>query len=227
MGLRQAPSVRRYGLEARHQVDPFRDLVAGHATLALDSDDLDQVFGSVRRGDDIGRDRLPPRGVWLPTHDLDIGTAQDLTSEKAQPARPIPRSATRTARPLKPAEVDEVIAGYRTGRTMKQLAVEFRIDRRTVSSYLRRAGIARRRGGLDQEQTREAARLYEAGWSAGRLAERFDVSADSVLKVLRQTATAPAGGGVSRETNVLHRTSVPQTHNPKVGGSNPPPATNR
>jgi hypothetical protein len=40
-------------------------------------------------------------------------------------------------------------------------------------------------------------RLYEAGWSSGRLAERFNVSADTVLKVLRQGGVAirPRRGG--------------------------------
>jgi DNA-binding CsgD family transcriptional regulator len=91
-----------------------------------------------------------------------------------------------------------VIAGYRSGRTMKELATEFGIDRRTVSAHLRRAGIAARRRGLDQEQIIEAARLYGAGWSSGRLAESFDVSADTVLKVLRRAGVAirPRRGGL-------------------------------
>jgi DNA-binding CsgD family transcriptional regulator len=90
-----------------------------------------------------------------------------------------------------------VIAGYRSDKTMKELAAEFGIDRRTVSTYLRRAGVAVRRGGLDREQTVEAARLYEAGWSSRRLAERFDVSVDSVLKALRRAGVAirPRRGG--------------------------------
>lgn len=68
---------------------------------------------------------------------------------------------------------------------MEDLGAELGIDRRTVSTYLRRARVGTRRGGLDQDQVLEAARLYEAGWSSARLAQRFDVSADNVLKVLR------------------------------------------
>jgi len=83
---------------------------------------------------------------------------------------------------------------------MRELAAEFGIDRRTVSTYLRRAGVAVRRGGLDQEQTIEAARLYQAGWSSGRLAGRFGVSADNVLKALRAAGVAirPRRGGRRR-----------------------------
>jgi len=42
---------------------------------------------------------------------------------------------------------------------MKELAVEFGIDRRAVSAHLHRAGVTTRRGGLDQQQAIEAARL--------------------------------------------------------------------
>jgi DNA-binding CsgD family transcriptional regulator len=98
---------------------------------------------------------------------------------------------------LRPAQVEALIAGYRSGKTMKELASEFGIDRRTVSTHLRRAGVSSRRGGLDDEQVVEATRLYEAGWSSGRLAERFGVSADSVLKALRRAGMAirPRRGG--------------------------------
>jgi hypothetical protein len=58
---------------------------------------------------------------------------------------------------------DALIAGYRAGRTMVELGGEFGIDRRTVSTHLRRAGVSSRRGGLDQGQVLEAAGLYEAG----------------------------------------------------------------
>jgi len=79
---------------------------------------------------------------------------------------------------------------------MVDLAAVFGIDRRTVSAHLRRAGV-RRRGSLDDQQTAEAARLYEAGWSAARLAKRFGVSADSVLNTLRHSGVPirPRRGG--------------------------------
>jgi DNA-binding transcriptional ArsR family regulator len=98
---------------------------------------------------------------------------------------------------LKPAQVDALIAGYRAGRTMEEIGAEFGIDRRTVSTHLRRAGVSSRRGGLDQNQALEAALLYEAGWSSGRLARRFNVRADNVLKALRTAGVTirPRRGG--------------------------------
>jgi hypothetical protein len=41
-------------------------------------------------------------------------------------------------------------------------------------------------------QVVEAARLYEAGWSSGRIADEFEVSADNVLRSLRKAAS-PSG----------------------------------
>lgn len=89
------------------------------------------------------------------------------------------------------------MAGYATGKSMKELAVEFGINRVTVSSYLRQAQVPLRRVGLSTEQAVEAVGLYEAGWSSGRLAKRYDVSADTVLKSLRRTGAAirPRRGG--------------------------------
>jgi len=54
---------------------------------------------------------------------------------------------------LKPAQVDAVVAGYEAGKTMKELATDFGVNRNTVSSYLRRAGVLLRQSGLDAEQT--------------------------------------------------------------------------
>lgn len=81
---------------------------------------------------------------------------------------------------------------------MRELAAEFGVNRLTVATHLRRAEIPIRRGRLTSDEIREAARLYEQGWSSGRLAERFDVSADSVLKVLRRAGVAirPRRGGL-------------------------------
>jgi DNA-binding transcriptional regulator LsrR (DeoR family) len=81
-------------------------------------------------------------------------------------------------------------AGYEAGKTMTELAAEFRINRLTVCRYLRRAKVPLRGGGLSPSQADEVTRLYETGWSSGRLAEHFGVSADTVLKALRGAGVA-------------------------------------
>jgi DNA-binding CsgD family transcriptional regulator len=94
------------------------------------------------------------------------------------------------------------VAGYHTGKTIKDLAVELGVDRQTVSAHLRRAKVPIRRGGLDQDQADEAARLYQAGWSSGRLAKMFSISADTVLKALRSAGVSirPRQGGPAPKT---------------------------
>jgi predicted transcriptional regulator len=83
---------------------------------------------------------------------MGIGTPHDQTPEKVHVADQVRRPESRTARPLKQVQVDALLVGYEAGRTMKELAAEFGIDRRTVSTYLRRASVDVRRGGLDPEQ---------------------------------------------------------------------------
>jgi hypothetical protein len=75
--------------------------------------------------------------------------------------------------------------------------IEIGINRLTVSAHLGRVGVPLRRSGLDTEQTAEAARLYDAGWSSVKLAERFGISADTVLVALRRAAVVirPRRGG--------------------------------
>jgi hypothetical protein len=91
------------------------------------------------------------------------------------------------------------VAGYETGKTMKELAAEFGINRVTVSAHLHRANVPTRRGGLDEGRADEAGRPYQAGWSSGRLATRFGVSADTVLKAPRSANVSirPRQGGAS------------------------------
>lgn len=134
--------------------------------------------------------------------DLDIGVPLDSSREKAHPPDRIPRLNPRTSRPLKPTQVNALIAGYQLGKTMKELAAEFGVNRLTVSAHLRRAGVPIRRCGLDHDQADEAVRLYKAGWSSRCLAARFGVSADTVLKALRSAKVSirPRRGGPSPNT---------------------------
>lgn len=76
-------------------------------------------------------------------------------------------------------QIAALVEAYRSGKTVKELASEFGIHRTTVSSHLNEHGVPVRRGGLDQERAAEAVRLYDEGWSSGRLGERLGVSADT------------------------------------------------
>jgi hypothetical protein len=56
---------------------------------------------------------------------------------------------------------------------MKELAVEFGLNRVTVSAYLRRAEIPVRPVGLGPQEMIEMIDLYKAGWSSGRPCSRL------------------------------------------------------
>jgi len=79
-----------------------------------------------------------------------------------------------------------MLAAYRTGRTMKELATEFGVSRQTVAVHLRRAKAPVRRRGLSQKQATEVVSLYETGWTSRELAERYGVSTDTVLRTLHR-----------------------------------------
>ena len=65
---------------------------------------------------------------------------------------------------LTDAEVDELVAVYEAGATLRGLAKQFHIHRLTAAAHLARRSVPIRRAGLDSAQTKEAARLYQAGW---------------------------------------------------------------
>ena len=132
-------------------------------------------------------------------HLADQGIRPSGEPRKAEqhPPKPTQRTRFHTQRRLTADQIAELVDRYRSGKTMKELASEFGIHRTTVSSHLTEQGVPIRRGGLDQEQTAEALQLHEEGWSSGRLGEKFDVSADTVLDVLRRAGTSirPRRGG--------------------------------
>ena len=78
-----------------------------------------------------------------------------------------------------PAEVHDLVTGYRHGRTVYELSGQFGINRKTVSEILHREGVPIH-GRLDHVQVDEAVYLYESGWSLARIGERLSVTANTV-----------------------------------------------
>lgn len=78
-----------------------------------------------------------------------------------------------------------LVAEYEAGSTMNALAKKFGINRRTVSTILRRNGIPTRYRRLSSEQVDDAVRLYRAGWSLARIGEHFRVDPTTVHNRLR------------------------------------------
>jgi hypothetical protein len=101
------------------------------------------------------------------------------------------RTATKQGRPrrarqLGTDQIQQLIAGYKSGSTVYELGDRFGIERRTVSSILHRHGEPMRRRGLSPEQVDDAIHLYNLGWSLARVGQHLDVDHTTVLNKLRE-----------------------------------------
>jgi hypothetical protein len=103
------------------------------------------------------------------------------------------RDRRRRARQLGTDQIQQLIAGYRSGATVYELAKRLRIERRTVSAILHRNGVPMRRCGLSDAQVEDATRLYDQGWSLARIGKRMDVTADTVRKRLLERGVTMRG----------------------------------
>lgn len=83
-----------------------------------------------------------------------------------------------------------MIARYQSGATVHDLGNRFSIDRRTVTTILRRHGVQIRRRGLTPDQVDDAIHLYHLGWSLARIGTHMDVTADTVRKRLLEHGVA-------------------------------------
>jgi hypothetical protein len=91
-----------------------------------------------------------------------------------------PRRPRQRQRRLGMAEVMELIKAYEQQESIKELAQRFGIHRTTVTSLLRRHGVALRRSGLAPADVAEATHLYRHGWSLARLGAEFGVDPTTV-----------------------------------------------
>ncbi|MQA63863.1 MAG: hypothetical protein GEU86_20900 [Actinophytocola sp.] len=107
--------------------------------------------------------------------------------DRARPAPPpADRPKPRRARQLDADHIQELIAGYQAGATVYELGDRFGIERRTVSTVLRRHGVPMRRRSLSIDQVDTAIYLYTLGWSLARVGEHLGVDPTTVLNCLRR-----------------------------------------
>jgi lambda repressor-like predicted transcriptional regulator len=98
------------------------------------------------------------------------------------------QSDRQTQSRLTEADVTRMIAAYRAGTSMNQLAADFGINRNTVSTILDRRNIPRRRRGLQRSEINKAAALYQEGWPLSRIGDRFGCTAETVRQALKRTS---------------------------------------
>ena len=98
-------------------------------------------------------------------------------------------------RRLRPAEIEELVAGYQAGATACQLADRFRIHRTTVLSLLERQSVARRNRSLSFAQVVQARELYAARQSRAKVGKQLGCHASTVrLAHLKAGVRMRAGG---------------------------------
>jgi DNA-binding CsgD family transcriptional regulator len=94
------------------------------------------------------------------------------------------RTPKQVHRRLRPTEVGELIASYKNGSTVYELAEQFRIHRETVSALLERQGIPRRGRPLSPAQIEQAAKLYDSGLSLAKVAPQLGCDPGTVRLAL-------------------------------------------
>jgi len=100
----------------------------------------------------------------------------------------LPRANVQTKkqihRRLRQREIDELVAGYRAGATVYQLANEFRIHRGTVSLLLERHRVSLRNRPLSPAQIEQARVLYATGQSLAKVGKQLGCDANTVRLAL-------------------------------------------
>jgi hypothetical protein len=115
-------------------------------------------------------------------------------------------------------EVDELVAAYRRGVPVEELATSFRVNRTTVLGHARRHGVPKRdRRALRPDDIDRAAKRYAEGWSADWLAEELKVAASTVRRALKEAGVAMRPGGRQRRDDSTTSTPLNTEHRLDLG----------
>jgi DNA invertase Pin-like site-specific DNA recombinase len=92
----------------------------------------------------------------------------------------------------------ELLERYLAGESATALASELGINRATVFSLLRRAGVQSRYRILNEQDVTIARQMYEAGQSLAAIGEHFGVADRTVLNVFRRVGVPTRGPGTNQ-----------------------------
>ena len=104
-------------------------------------------------------------------------------------AAPIEREATpvpRTAKQLRGEQLQDLVAAYEAGSTIRAVAKQFGVTAQTASGLLRRQGVVLRDPRLSEEGIDTAVHLYAQGLSLARVDDRVNSTAETVRRQLRK-----------------------------------------
>ena len=83
--------------------------------------------------------------------------------------------------------VQRLLAGYRAGRTGRELAEQYGLARSTVIDLLRKHGVAVRYPRVTPAEAAEMVRLYRAGMRQVDIAAHFGRDPGNIWHVLKRT----------------------------------------
>ena len=96
---------------------------------------------------------------------------------------------------LRPEQVDDLVAQYREGATLVELASRFGVNRRTVAMHLTRREVTIRRGRFDPSRIHEAADLYLNGLTLVEVGVKVGVGPQAVRQALASHGVVIRPGG--------------------------------
>ena len=96
---------------------------------------------------------------------------------------------------LRPEQVDDLVAQYREGATLVELASIFGVNRRTVAMHLTRREVTIRRGRFDPSRIHEAADLYLSGLTLVEVGVKVGVGPQAVRQALASHGVVIRPGG--------------------------------
>lgn len=124
-------------------------------------------------------------------------------AQSRRPGRAAPRA--RSARQLRPSEIDELVVYYLEVGNVAEVARHFGVTRQTVGSHLAVRGIETVRR-MSEADISTAAALYREGRSAATIGRRLGFDGQTVLTSLRSVGvTIRPRPGYARPTNPLER----------------------
>ena len=91
---------------------------------------------------------------------------------------------------LRPQELEQLTADYRSGEAVNDLAARYDIDRHTVIEHMRRQGVSRRYPRLGEDEVREAIRIYQSGVSLAATGHRLGVDPGTVSRALQKAGVS-------------------------------------
>lgn len=111
---------------------------------------------------------------------------RELLEATRKSSRPVSedRPNPRTARQLRAAEIDRLVARYVEVRNIRKVAVEFKMSRMTVAKHLGNRGIVTAKS-MNAEQVSRAVELYADGLSSIAIGKQLGFDNHTIINALR------------------------------------------